>query len=153
MDRSHGCQAFISWLMPLWEAREPSPCRARSCRVLSRKLLQRSFCPCRGLVSPHFPESLWHGPLPASSGSAPRKSGWETPQADGIFLRRSRNREENQLLWVGGAVLCITFLLYGDNPRRSMRCIGKNLRPQLLNATFHRARKSDLNFGLHFAAY
>lgn len=53
-----------------------------------------------------------------------------------FFLRRHRDREENQTIsqsWVCCSVHC--FFLHGDDPRGRMRCNGKNLRPKLLDDT------------------
>lgn len=53
-----------------------------------------------------------------------------------------------------GLLLCTLLFLYGDNPRGSMRCNGKNLRPKLLDDTSLRSWESGhLNSGLDSAAH
>lgn len=53
-----------------------------------------------------------------------------------------------------GLLLCTLLFLYGDNPRGSMRCNGKNLRPKLLDDTSSQSREAGhLNSGLDSAAH
>lgn len=71
------------------------------------------------------------------------------------FSERHRGREENRTLSQSGVCCSVhCFFLYGDNPRGSMRCNGKNLRPKLLNDTSSWSWESgDLNSGLDSAAH